>query len=356
MFSFSSSRLCCSSRSVSSSHSSPASNILADTFGRAHTYLRISLTEKCNLRCVYCMPEKGVELTPSDKLLTRDEITRLVNIFARHGVRKVRLTGGEPLVRRDVVDIARGIRSVPGIDELGITTNGIVLERTLAPLLDAGLTGVNISLDTFDANKFMIMTRRQGLDRVLRAIRACVATGRFDPVKINCVVMRGVNDDEIPLFLDLIRDDNVEVRFIEFMPFDDNLWNRKKMMSFMEIMDVVESHTKSKLFHVKNSETAKLFGVDGHRGRLGFITSMTDHFCGTCNRLRLTAEGNLKVCLFGEDEVPLRDLLRANPSDDSAVVSAIGAAVKAKMFSHGGKGSPEQIAAGKNRPMTSIGG
>jgi len=327
-----------------------------DTFGRLNNYLRISLTEKCNLRCVYCMPEEGVPLLPHEKNLTREEILRVVKICARRGVNKVRFTGGEPLVRRDLVEICQDIHHVPGIKTIAMTTNGLTLSRKLGPLKEAGLSHLNISLDTFDEAKFMIMTRRKGLDRVLDAIRQSLVIGLPGRVKINCVVMRGVNDDEIPKFVDMTKTDPVEVRFIEFMPFDSNKWSRSKMMSFMEIMDRVESHVGCKIRLTNTKETAKIFQPPGHAGCIGFITSMSNHFCGTCNRLRLTSDGNLKNCLFGEDEVSLRDIMRSHPSDDAPVEAAIEEALAKKHFSHGGKASPEEIAQGKNRPMIRIGG
>eukprot|EP00759_Apiculatamorpha_spiralis_P020856 PhF_6_TR2608/c0_g1_i1/m.4405/K20967/MOCS1; GTP 3',8-cyclase / cyclic pyranopterin monophosphate synthase len=331
--------------------------LLKDTFGRVHTYLRISLTEKCNLRCVYCMPEEGVPLLPKDSLLTRPEIHRLVKVFAGLGVKKVRLTGGEPLVRRDVVDICKDISTTPGIQQLCMTTNGITLSRNLDALVGAGLSHVNISLDTFQEGKFMIMTRRKGHDRVLDAIHKSLKKKDLaGNVKVNCVIMKGVNDDEISSFVDFTKENNVEVRFIEFMPFDDNKWSRQKMISFMEIMDRCEQHVGKKLSFAGNSETAKVFQVPGYAGRLGFITSMTSHFCGSCNRLRLTAEGDLKTCLFGDDEYPLRQLLRDNPLDDGPIIAALQHGLSKKRFSHGGRESPEDLAKHKNRPMITIGG
>ena len=331
-------------------------NMFKDTFGRLHTYLRISLTEKCNLRCVYCMPEAGVPLLPADQNLTRAEIARVVRICAKRGVNKVRLTGGEPLVRRDIVDICRDIHTTPGIKTVCMTTNGILLSKNLPALKAAGLSHVNISLDTFDEAKFMIMTRRKGHDRVLDAIRKSLDAGLTGQVKVNCVMMRGVNDDEIPKFVDLTKNENVEVRFIEFMPFDANKWNRAKMISFMEIMDRVEAHIGSKIAFSSTTETAKVFRAPGHVGTVGFITSMTSHFCGTCNRLRLTSDGNLKTCLFGEDEVSLRDIMRANPEDDAPIDAAIQAQLLLKHFSHGGKESPEKLAEKSTRSMIRIGG
>lgn len=304
------------------------------------------------------MPEHGIPLTPSNELLSRDEFLRVIEIFAKCGVKKVRLTGGEPLLYQGIVDIVKSIRSIPGIDTLGMTTNGILLPRYLERLHDAGLNKLNISLDTLDESKFIMISRRNGLSKVLDSIKMAEALG-FDPVKINCVVMRGINTDEIASLARMAEHRNLEVRFIEYMPFDDNHWSRAKMFSFMETMDVIEKEIGKKLVpSVARGETAKLFNIDGFRGRIGFITSMTTHFCGTCNRLRLTADGNVKNCLFGEEEVSLRDLIRRSPqgASDAELEEAIRVCVTKKHFSHGGKNSPEEIAASHNRPMIRIGG
>ena len=328
---------------------------LLDTFGRMHTYLRISLTERCNLRCIYCMPPEGISLSPSDKLLSMQEILRLSRLFADLGVEKIRLTGGEPLVYKEIVELSAAIRSnCPGVQKLTMTTNAITLPRKIHALKEAGITGFNISLDTLDESKFTLITRRNGLSRVLDSIAMAEALG-YAPVKINCVVMKGVNEDEVGAFAMMTKDRPLEVRFIEYMPFDDNQWSRGKMFSFMETYDAIERSTGKKLKACGNSETAKLFSLDGHVGKVGFITSMTTHFCGTCNRLRLTADGNLKVCLFGEDETSLRDPMRAGASDDD-LEAIIRGAVNKKFFSHGGKSSIEAIAASINRPMIKIGG
>ncbi|CAN1228749.1 GTP 3',8-cyclase, mitochondrial [Linum grandiflorum] len=247
--------------------------MLVDSFGRMHTYLRISLTERCNLRCQYCMPSEGVELTPSPQLLTLDEIVRLAGLFVSSGVNKIRLTGGEPTVRK-------------GLDTLAITTNGLTLAKKLPNLKANGLTSVNISLDTLVPAKFEFLTRRKGHQRVVDSIHAAVECG-YNPVKVNCVVMRGLNDDEICDFVELTRDKPINVRFIEFMPFDGNM---KQFPSLERIKD-------------HPTETAKNFKIEGHLGTVSFITSMTEHFCAGCNRLRLLADGNFKVCLFGPSEV-----------------------------------------------------
>ncbi|CAL5184791.1 unnamed protein product [Lathyrus oleraceus] len=328
------------------------SDMLVDSFGRIHTYLRISLTERCNLRCKYCMPAEGVDLTPTSQVLTKDEILRLAGLFVSSGVNKIRLTGGEPTIRKDIEDICFELSSLKGLETLCMTTNGIVLARKLPKLKECGLTSLNISVDTLVPAKFELMTRRKGHNKVMDSINAAVDLG-YDPVKVNCVVMRGFNDDEICDFVELTREKPINVRFIEFMPFDGNVWNVKKLVPYSEMLDTVAKQFTS-LKRVKDhpTETAKNFTIDGHKGKVSFITSMTEHFCAGCNRLRLLADGNLKVCLFGPSEVSLRDPMR-NGAEDHELREIISAAVKRKKPSHAGM---FDIAKTANRPMIHIGG
>lgn len=330
----------------------PVSNMLVDSFGRLHTYLRISLTERCNLRCQYCMPAEGVDLTPGPLVMSQNEIVRLANLFVSSGVNKIRLTGGEPSIRKDIVEICSKLSNLKGLNTLAMTTNGLALARKLPNLKDSGLNLLNISLDTLVPAKFEFMTRRKGHERVMESIYTAVDLG-YNPVKVNCVVMRGFNDDEICDFVELTKDKPINVRFIEFMPFDGNVWNVKKLVSYAEMLDIVGKRFAGlKRIQDHPTETAKNFTVDGHRGTVSFITSMTDHFCSGCNRLRLLADGNLKVCLFGPSEVSLRDPLRAG-ADDNELCQIIGAAVKRKKASHAGM---LDIAKTPNRPMIHIGG
>lgn len=342
----------CTSLSEEISKMNPESNMLIDSFGRFHTYLRISLTERCNLRCQYCMPSEGVDLTPSPQLLSRDEIIRLADLFVSSGVDKIRLTGGEPTIRKDIEDICFHLSKLKGLKTLTMTTNGIVLAKKLPKLKECGLNSVNISLDTLVPAKFEFMTRRKGHNRVMEAIDAAIELG-FDPVKVNCVVMRGVNDEEICDFVELTREKPINVRFIEFMPFDGNVWNVKKLVPYAEMLDRVRQQFKDiKRLQGSPTDTAKNFTINGHRGIVSFITSMTEHFCGGCNRLRLLADGNFKVCLFGPSEVSLRDPLRAGV-DDLGLKEIIGNAVKRKKAAHAGM---FDIAKTTNRPMIHIGG
>ncbi|CAL9148022.1 GTP 3',8-cyclase, mitochondrial-like isoform X2 [Musa acuminata AAA Group] len=329
-----------------------ASDMLIDSFGRFHNYLRISLTERCNLRCHYCMPAEGVELTPNSQLLSHDEIVRLANLFVTSGVDKIRLTGGEPTIRKDIEDICLSLSNLKGLKTLAMTTNGIVLTKKLPKLKECGVNAINISLDTLVPAKFEFMTRRKGHERVMESIDAAIELG-YNPVKINCVVMRGLNDDEICDFVEMTREKPINVRFIEFMPFDGNVWNVKKLVPYAEMLDRVRQRFKN-VQRLKDhpADTAKNFIVEGHRGTVSFITSMTEHFCAGCNRLRLLADGNFKVCLFGPAEVSLRDPIRAGV-DDLGLKEIIGAAVKRKKAAHAGM---FDLAKTTNRPMIHIGG
>ncbi|XP_023383332.1 molybdenum cofactor biosynthesis protein 1 isoform X2 [Pteropus vampyrus] len=314
-------------------HPAPFSAFLTDSFGRQHSYLRISLTEKCNLRCQYCMPEEGVPLTPKADLLTTKEILTLARLFVKEGVDKIRLTGGEPLIRPDVVDIVAQLHQLQGLRTIGVTTNGINLARLLPQLQKAGLGAINISLDTLIPAKFEFIVRRKGFHKVMEGIHKAIDLG-YSPVKINCVVMRGLNEDELLDFVALTEGLPLDVRFIEYMPFDGNKWNFKKMVSYKEMLDTLQQQwPELEKLPEEESSTAKTFKIPGFRGHISFITSMSEHFCGTCNRLRITADGNLKVCLFGSSEVSLRDHLRAGASEEE-LLRIIGAAVGRKKRQH----------------------
>ncbi|KAK9700462.1 Radical SAM superfamily [Popillia japonica] len=311
------------------------SSPLTDLFGRHHNYLRISLTEKCNLRCQYCMPAEGVQLTPKQHLLTTEEVIQVARLFVKEGVTKIRLTGGEPTVRRDLVDIIASLKQINGLQTVAMTTNGIVLTRQLVALQRAGLDVLNISLDTLKPDKYEKITRRKGFDKVMMGIDLALQLG-YNPVKINCVVMKGFNDDEINDFVMLTHDRNVDVRFIEYMPFSGNKWEMNKMVSYREMLEIIKSvwPNFNELPNGPN-DTSKAWKVPEYAGQVGFITSMSEHFCGSCNRLRITADGNLKVCLFGNTEISLRDAIRAGSSEDD-LIALIEAAVKRKKRKHAG--------------------
>ncbi|XP_028393493.1 GTP 3',8-cyclase, mitochondrial-like [Dendronephthya gigantea] len=325
---------------------------LTDTFGRKHTYLRVSLNEICNLRCQYCMPEEGVALTPRDQLLTTDEVISLSKLFVNEGVQKIRLTGGEPLLRKDIVTICERLSELPNLQDIAMTTNGVTLSRKLPALQKAGLNLLNISLDTLIPAKFEFITRRNqnGWYKVMKSISMAVDLGFF-PLKVNCVVMKGLNDDEICDFVELTRDMPVDVRFIEYMPFDGNKWNFQKFVSYQEMLNIIKERWPDiKRRNDSANDTSKAYKVPGYAGQIGFVTSMSEHFCGSCNRLRITADGNLKVCLFGNAEVSLRDLLRSGASEHE-LVDVISAAVQRKKKQHAGMFN---IAKQRNRPMILI--
>lgn len=358
----------------------PFSHFLTDNFHRRHTYLRISVTERCNLRCTYCMPAEGVPLSPPAHLLTTPEIVYLSELFVKRGVTKIRLTGGEPTVRKDILPLMQEVGSLrsKGLQELCLTTNGISLHRKLEPMVEAGLTGINLSLDTLDPFQFQIMTRRKGFNAVMRSLERILELNRLGAgikLKLNAVIMRGVNERELVPFVELGRENDLEVRFIEYMPFDGNKWSQQKMLSYKEMVSLIRQKYPEleKIQEEGRNETSKTWQVPGFVGKVGFITSMTENFCGTCNRLRITSDGNLKVCLFGNSEVSLRDLLRkengGEPLDQAAMevmkqidmgmdrerelLEVIGMAVKRKKEKHAGMGQLENM---KNRPMILIGG
>ncbi|XP_044927168.1 molybdenum cofactor biosynthesis protein 1 isoform X4 [Mustela putorius furo] len=296
------------------------------------------------------MPEEGVPLTPKADLLTTEEILTLARLFVKEGIDKIRLTGGEPLIRPDVVDIVARLHQLEGLRTIGITTNGINLARLLPQLQKAGLSAINISLDTLVPAKFEFIVRRKGFHKVMEGIHKAIELG-YSPVKVNCVVMRGLNEDELLDFVALTEGLPLDVRFIEYMPFDGNRWNFKKMVSYKEMLDTLRQQwPELEKLPEEESSTAKAFKIPGFRGQVSFITSMSEHFCGTCNRLRITADGNLKVCLFGNSEVSLRDHLRAGASEEE-LRRVIGAAVGRKKRQHAGMFSIAQM---KNRPMILI--
>ncbi|NP_001345460.1 molybdenum cofactor biosynthesis protein 1 isoform X1 [Homo sapiens] len=296
------------------------------------------------------MPEEGVPLTPKANLLTTEEILTLARLFVKEGIDKIRLTGGEPLIRPDVVDIVAQLQRLEGLRTIGVTTNGINLARLLPQLQKAGLSAINISLDTLVPAKFEFIVRRKGFHKVMEGIHKAIELG-YNPVKVNCVVMRGLNEDELLDFAALTEGLPLDVRFIEYMPFDGNKWNFKKMVSYKEMLDTVRQQwPELEKVPEEESSTAKAFKIPGFQGQISFITSMSEHFCGTCNRLRITADGNLKVCLFGNSEVSLRDHLRAGASEQE-LLRIIGAAVGRKKRQHAGMFSISQM---KNRPMILI--
>jgi len=288
---------------------------LRDGFGRVHDDLRISVTDRCNLRCAYCMPEEPVWL-PRASLLRYEEIDRLARIAAGLGVRRLRLTGGEPLVRRDLPDLVCRLASIPGIDDLSLTTNGLLLEGVARELRAAGLGRINVSLDTLDPARFAQMTRRPALARVLAGIAAAAAAG-FRPIKVNTVVLRGLNDDEIEPLVARARDEGWELRFIEFMPLENGgTWDRSRVVTGAEIRARIDAVWPVEADRPDDPHApATRFRFRDGLGTVGFIDSVTAPFCSSCSRLRLTSDGHLRVCLYDDDETDLRTPLRTGASD-----------------------------------------
>lgn len=327
---------------------------LTDRHGRTHRSLRISIVDKCDLRCTYCMPEDQRFLR-REELMRREEIAIIARLFVeRFGVNKIRLTGGEPLLRPDAVDI---VRDIAGLNvSIGLTTNALSLHKHLDGLMAAGLKGINISLDTFDAERFKRIARRDGFSAVHGNILLALTQGLR--VKLNMVVMRGVNDDEILRFVELTRDHPIHVRFIEFMPFAGNRWGRERVYTFSEMLGRIGSvHSFEKLDDDAHS-TAKSYRVPGWPGTFAVISTVTEPFCGSCDRMRLTAEGKMRNCLFAREETDLLSALRRGED----ITPLIGANVLAKHARLGGLPAfnpekEEQVLHDlSERPMVSIGG
>jgi cyclic pyranopterin phosphate synthase len=294
----------------------PLDGPLIDTFDRIADDLRISVTDRCNFRCTYCMPAEGVAWLPRSDLLTFEELTRLLALFVSLGVRSLKVTGGEPTVRADLPNLIRMFREVgPGLD-ISITTNGLLLDRLAEPLAAAGIDRATVSCDSLLRHRFAEMTRRDVLDRVLAGLQAAQVAG-LTPIKINTVVIAGTNDDEVVDFAGWARETGYEVRFIEYMPLDaDHAWERAKVVPAARILDAIDAvYPLEAALHGAEPAASYRF-ADGAPGAIGVIASVTQPFCDTCNRLRLTAEGAFRTCLFALDETDLREPLRSGASDD----------------------------------------
>jgi cyclic pyranopterin phosphate synthase len=309
---------------------------IVDTFGRVHTDLRISVTDRCNIRCFYCMPDENVRFKPRRELLTFEEIERFVRVAARLGVTKLRLTGGEPLVRRDLARLIGRLRDIPGIDDIALTTNGILLAEQAQELKDAGLMRLNISLDALDAEVFRQIARREGYERVLEGIEAAQRIG-FEKIKLNAVAIRGLTEAQIVPLGRFARERGLEIRFIEFMPLDaEGNWQNDQVLSGDEILRrLAEAFGPLEPVARPNASQPAIDYrfVDGG-GLVGFINPVTHSFCGDCNRLRLTAEGQVRNCLFSIEEWDARALLRGGGTDER-IAELILASVRAKRAGHG---------------------
>ena len=308
---------------------------LIDTYNRTIDYLRISVTDRCNLRCTYCMPSEGIQLAQPAEILRYEELLRIATVAVTNGISKIRVTGGEPLVRRGIVEFIGELASLEGLTDLSLTTNGVLLKEYAAPLKEAGLKRINVSLDSLKHDRFHQITRGNRLNAVLEGLEESERVG-LSPVKINMVVIRGFNDDEILGFANLTRTKPYHIRFIEYMPFDTEAgWERENCMTIDEIMKTITSTEEIIPLETPEQRTgpARRYRFKDGVGELGFISPVSDHFCGSCNRLRLTADGKLRVCLFSDSEIDVREAIRRGCSDDE-IRELLFTAVKDKPESH----------------------
>ena len=328
--------------------------VLLDQFGRVHDYLRISLTERCNLRCLYCMPEEGIQLKPQSHFMNKEELLRIAGEFVKSGVRKIRLTGGEPLVRNDAEEIIRELSRLPV--SLAVSTNGILVDQFLETFKACKIKSINISLDSLNEEKFNSVTRRNHFQKVKKNIHLLL--DHHFHLKLNAVIMKGVNDHEILDFIEFTKDHPVHYRFIEFMPFNGNKWDWSKGLSFKEMMEQVNLAYPGKVQKLqdKKNDTSKSYKIEGYKGTFAVISSVTNPFCDTCNRLRLTADGKMKNCLFSQNETDLLGALRRGEE----ISDLIRESVWNKKSTRGGMESFEEFSDSslnqKNRSMITIGG
>ena len=328
-------------------------NCFIDRNNRVINYLRISLTDRCNLRCAYCMPEEGIRCLPHAEILTYEEILRLARLAVGGGIRKVRLTGGEPLVRKGVVEFVCRLGELEGLEVIGLTTNGVLLADYAEDLRACGVSRINVSLDTLRPDRYARITRRDAFHRVLEGLRAAERAG-FKPIKINVVAMRGVNDDEILDFARLSLEKPYHVRFIEFMPVGaENGWTKDRFISTDEIRERIgRLGSLRPLQHRPMDGPAERFVLEGGRGEIGFIGALSHRFCSQCNRLRLTSAGTLRGCLFSDEEIDVKTPLRSGASDE-VLSGLIQRAIETKPAGHGSLlQSPRKC----SRPMSTIGG
>ncbi len=337
---------------------------LEDRFGRVFDYVRIAVTEKCNLRCTYCMPEEGVDFPDQNAVLTGPEIQRTVETLVKMGVRKVRFTGGEPLVRKDIIEIVTNTANTPGVKAVHLTTNGLLFPKYAEDLLKAGLTGVNISLDSLDEAKFESITRRPGLDKVLESIQCALDVG-FKTVKVNVVLMRGFNEDELHDFCEMTKDQRVTVRFIEFMPFDAHqMWETgEHFASAANLVDQIEKFYPGIKTASGTRTEHHIFQAPGYEGKIAVIPAFTRSLCGNCSRIRVTSDGQIRNCLYSDDEFDLKALLRKDGCTEEDVVGVFRKAFDEKHrdgFEAKKKSTEKKINVsdiGKGRTsMTQIGG
>ena len=335
--------------------STDSAQLLEDAFGRKHDYLRISLTERCNLRCFYCMPPEGIPLRDKAHFMSSEEIVAISTIFTQLGVKKIRLTGGEPLIRKDARNILLKLGELPV--ELAITTNGILVDQFIDTFKKAGIRSVNVSLDSLNKERQEIISRRNFFDRIMNNINLLLKEGFV--VKVNVVVMNGVNVSELIEFIELTKSHSLHIRFIEFMPFSGNKWKWTDGIGYEKMMDTIYAHygrTGISKRKDKPNDTAKCYTVDGYSGSFGIISSITHPFCASCNRIRVTADGKMKNCLFSAGETDLLTAFRKGKN----ILPLISTSIKAKKEKRGGLTSLEDLKnvelIEKNRSMVSIGG
>ena len=307
---------------------------LTDSWGREIRSLRVSVTDKCNFRCRYCMPAEGLEWLPRDEVLSFEEIARLVSVLAAMGVDEVRLTGGEPLVRRDLPVLVGMLGEIDGVRDLSLTTNGVLLDRLAGPLVEAGLTRINVSLDSLSHVRFAEITRRDALDRVLAGLAEAERYPELRPIKVNCVAIKGFTEEEVPALAELARRRPYVVRFIEFMPLDaDEAWREDEVLTGAEIRSLIEEHWPLEEIPAKPSSTARRFRFADGAGEIGFVNPVSEPFCSSCDRIRLTADGQLRTCLFSRREWDLKAPMR-NGATDAELADLLRFAVRHKELKH----------------------
>lgn len=328
------------------------SKVLTDNYNRFHNYLRISLTDNCNLRCFYCMPEETYEFTPASRLMQADEIMDIANLFVEQGVTKIRLTGGEPLVRKDAAPIIRQLASLPV--ELTLTTNGTRVHEFISLFNEVGIRSINISLDTLNADRFALITRRNQFQLVMDNIQRLLEQDFH--VKVNAVIMKDMNDHEVLDFINWTKAKPVHVRFIEFMPFSGNRWTSNKVVTWQEILHIVGAEYEVLSLPAAPHDTAKKYMVPGHSGTFSIISTMSNNFCSSCNRIRLTADGKLKNCLFSTSETDLLTPYR----NGEPILPLIQQTILSKQKELGGQFSSDfekiEVSQLTNRSMITIGG
>lgn len=325
--------------------------MLTDKFNRIHDYLRISITDNCNFRCTYCMPDENISFLKQQCLMSSDEIFAISKTFVDLGVNKIRLTGGEPLLRKDFGEIILKLSLLP--IKIGITTNGLLIHKFLNEIVKSNISSINISLDSLNSEKFKFITQRNHFDKVWENIMLCLSKNIH--VKLNVVIIKGTNDNELLDFVKLTKNLPIHIRFIEFMPFDQNNWSPQKVLSNHKALEIIKEKFSLFKLNDKRNDTDKKFGIFGHSGSISFISTLSDSFCSNCNRLRITADGKMKNCLFGKDELDIISAFRKGEN----IIPIIQKSISLKHEKLGGQFDDYNIIEPnvlKNRSMIKIGG